>query len=206
MCVWKYNVHPSTCTAQAATNMWRFCGQGDERRDGHAYDGVLYWASGGDADQVEGAVGGGVGSDTGGGANGAANSAAGDAAVDAAGKSAGGAAGGAAAGRVTARVLEISEIDEAYGEMRSFAAALATAAPALNTPIGLRVSPPVPTSGADAPADGVPRWRRSMVRRPWQSPGSAPVPLEEAAGGSRRLSPLSGRGWVSGRPATAAAF
>ena len=186
--------------------MWRFCGQGDERRDGHAYDGVLYWASGGDADQVEGAVGGGVGSDTGGGANGAANSTAGDAASDAAGESAGGATGGAAAGRVTARVLEISEIDEAYGEMRSFAAALATAAPALNTPIGLRVSPPVPTSGADAPADGVPRWRRSMVRRPWQSPGSAPVPLEEAAGGSRRLSPLSGRGWVSGRPATAAAF
>ena len=38
--------------------MWRFCGQGDERRDGHAYDGLLYWASGGGgADQVEAAAG-----------------------------------------------------------------------------------------------------------------------------------------------------
>ena len=134
--------------------MWRFCGQGDERRDGHAYDGLLYWASGGGgADQVEAAAGDAVGGSAG----------------DATGGAAGGTAGGAAASRVTARVLEISEIDEAYDEMRSFAAALAAAAPALRMPIGLRVSPPVPTSGADAPADGVPRWRRSMVGRcPWQ--------------------------------------
>ena len=56
--------YPST--AQAATNMWRFCGQGDERRDGHAYDGLLYWASGGGgADQVEAAAGDGVGGSTG---------------------------------------------------------------------------------------------------------------------------------------------
>ena len=142
--------------------MWRFCGQGDERRDGHAYDGLLYWASGGGvADQVEAAAGDAVGGSTG--------DATGGAAGDATGGAAGGTAGGAAASRGTARVLEISEIDEAYDEMRSFAAALAAAAPALRTPIGLRVSPPVPTSGADAPADGVPRWRRSVVRRcPWQ--------------------------------------
>ena len=149
-------------TAQAATNMWRFCGQGDERRDGHAYDGLLYWASGGGgADQVEAAAGDAAAGSTGDAARGTAG--------DATGGAAGGTAGGAAASRVTARVLEISEIDEAYDEMRSFAAALAAAAPALRTPIGLRVSPPVPTSGADAPADGVPRWRRSMVGRcPWQ--------------------------------------
>ena len=171
--------------------MWRFCGHGDERRDGHAYDGVLYWASGGGgADQVEGAAGDAVGGGAGVGANGAADDAAGDtvgdAEVDTTGKVAGGAADGAAAGRVTARLLEISEIDEAYDEMRSFAAALAAAAPALHTPIGLRVSPPVPASGADAPADGVPRWRRSMVRRrPWQCPASASVPLVDAAGGSQ---------------------
>ena len=106
-----------------------------------------------------------MGDAMGGGANGVAGDVVGCTAGETtAGDAAGGAAGGAAAGRVTARVLEISEIDEAYDEMRSFAAALAAAAPALHTPIGLRVSPPVPTSGADAPADGVPRWQRSMVR------------------------------------------
>ena len=154
------------CTAQAATNMWRFCGHGDERRDGHAYDGLLYWASGGGgADQVKGAVGDAMGDAMGGGANGVAGDVVGGTAGEAtAGDAAVSAAGGAAAGSVTARVLEISEIDEAYDEMRSFATALAAAAPALHTSIGMRVSPPVPTSGADAPADGVPRWRRSTVR------------------------------------------
>jgi serine/threonine protein kinase len=131
------------CTAQAATN------------------GLLYWASGGGgADQVKGAAGDAMGDAMGGGANGVAGDVVGGTAGEAtAGDAAVSAVGGAAAGSVTARVLEISEIDEAYDEMRSFAAALAAAAPAapaLDTPIGLRVSPPVPTSGADAPADGVP--------------------------------------------------
>ena len=168
MRVWKYNVHPSTCTAQAATNMWRFCGQGDERRDGHAYDGVLYWASDGTAVEAEGA---------GGGADAAAAGTANGAVSGVVGGSAGGAAGGAAAGRVSARVLDISEIDDAYDEMRSFAAALATAAPALHTPIGLHVSPPVPTSGADAPADGVPRWLRVRYREEVAKVWSDHMPL-----------------------------